>query len=271
LTQLEFDVFYKNRLGQLPYIKRERLETILQREFGEITINYNQDQLRTLAKKIIKQNILKKKEDPESNKNENYQTDKNTKYIIETNREKSNEITNTTGLLIDIEQDTGCWVDTIDNTLDISQSTLLADNHIPLRDPIDNNLNIFKTTRHTDNPTTSTDNQDPEPFSIELVQNTKMVVNQMIHKPDVFSGKMSEDIDRFIRKFELVAVVNGWNDSDKLVILQLYLTDSAENFLEQLKLKKENITWNEIKEELISEFTTVGNKHLLRSKLENLD
>lgn len=96
-----------------------------------------------------------------------------------------------------------------------------------------------------------------------------MIVNQIIHKLDVFSWKTSEDIDRFIWKFELVAIMNEWNDGDKLVILQLYLKDSAKIFLAQLKLKNLNIIWNEVKEELILEFTTIGNKHLLRTKLES--
>ncbi|CAI6374799.1 unnamed protein product [Macrosiphum euphorbiae] len=89
------------------------------------------------------------------------------------------------------------------------------------------------------------------------------------HKPDIFSGKENEDIDKFIKKFELIAVVNEWNDEHKVIILQLYLKDSAEDFFEQLKSKNGNITWNEVKSELITEFTLVGNKHLLRAKLEN--
>ncbi|KAE9522532.1 hypothetical protein AGLY_017068 [Aphis glycines] len=80
----------------------------------------------------------------------------------------------------------------------------------------------------------------------------------------------NEDIDKFIKKFELISVVNEWDDKDKLIILQLYLKDSAEDFFEQLKLKNENITWNEVKNEFITEFTIVGNKHLLMAKLQNL-
>ncbi|XP_022177682.1 uncharacterized protein LOC111038764 [Myzus persicae] len=67
------------------------------------------------------------------------------------------------------------------------------------------------------------------------------------HKPDIFSGKENEDLDKFIKKFELITVVNEWEDKDKVIILQLYLKDSAEDFFEQLKSKNENITWNEVK------------------------
>jgi len=62
------------------------------------------------------------------------------------------------------------------------------------------------------------------------------------HKLDIFSGKQNEDIDKFIKKFELIAVVNEWEDKDKVIILQLYLKDTAEDFFEQLKSKNQNIT-----------------------------
>lgn len=103
--------------------------------------------------------------------------------------------------------------------------------------------------------------------TIKNKHSIKMAFN---HKPDIFSGKENEDIDKFIKKFELISVVNEWEDKDKVIILQLYLKDSAEDFFEQLKTKNENITWNEVKSELITEFTLVGNKHLLMAKLENL-
>jgi len=90
------------------------------------------------------------------------------------------------------------------------------------------------------------------------------------HIPDIFSGKENEDIDKFIKKFELIAVLNEWEDKNKEIILQLYLKDSAEDFFEQLKSKNENITWNEVKSELITEFTLVENKHLLMAKLKKL-
>lgn len=107
-------------------------------------------------------------------------------------------------------------------------------------------------------------------ISEKTLKNKHSIKMAFNHKPDVFSGKENEDIDKFIKKFELIAVVNEWNDKDKVIILQLYLKDSAEDFFEQLKSKNENITWNEVKSELITEFTLVGNKHLLMAKLENL-
>lgn len=103
--------------------------------------------------------------------------------------------------------------------------------------------------------------------TINNKSNIKMALN---HKPDIFSGKDNEDIDKFIKKFKLISLVNEWEDKDKVIILQLYLKDSTEDFFEQLKLKNENITWNEVKSELITEFTLVGNKHLLMAKFENL-
>lgn len=108
-------------------------------------------------------------------------------------------------------------------------------------------------------------------FDTSTLNNKKHNIKMnTIHKPDIFSGKSHEDIDKFIKKFELVSIVNNWENNDKLILIQLYLKDSAESFFEHLKLKKENITWDEVKTELITEFTTVGNKHLLRAKLDNL-
>lgn len=51
------------------------------------------------------------------------------KNKIETNREDSNCVTKTTDILIDRGQDTSCFVDMIDNTLDISQTILHTDDH----------------------------------------------------------------------------------------------------------------------------------------------
>jgi len=45
--------------------------------------------------------------------------------------------------------------------------------------------------------------------------------------------------------------VNEWEDKDKVIILQLYLKDTAEDFFEQLKSKNENIIY-EAKSELIT-------------------
>jgi len=113
-------------------------------------------------------------------------------------------------------------------------------------------------------------NKNIEKVSKKILKNKHSIKMAFNHKPDIFSGKENEDIDKFIKKFELISVVNEWEDKDKVIILQLYLKDSAEDFFEQLKSKNENITWNEVKSELITEFTLVGNKHLLRAKLENL-
>lgn len=47
----------------------------------------------------------------------------------------------------------------------------------------------------------------------------------MIHKPKYFGGKSWEDIETFMEKFEVISIVNGWEDTEKAIILPLYLTD----------------------------------------------
>lgn len=49
-----YDLFYNNKLGQLPYIKRDGLKTILQKEFYQTTINYNENQLTLLNNILVK-------------------------------------------------------------------------------------------------------------------------------------------------------------------------------------------------------------------------
>lgn len=41
----------------------------------------------------------------------------------------------------------------------------------------------------------------------------KMAFN---YKPDIFSWKENEDADKFIKKIELIFVVNEWEDKNKL-------------------------------------------------------
>jgi len=50
-----------------------------------------------------------------------------------------------------------------------------------------------------------------------------MIFKSMIEKPEVFSGKEFEDVDRFVDKFELVSIVNSWRELEKLTILPLCL------------------------------------------------
>jgi len=56
-----------------------------------------------------------------------------------------------------------------------------------------------------------------------------MDFKKIIHLPDYFRGKSSEDIESFIEKFELIAIVNRWGDTEKTTILPLYLIDSVYN------------------------------------------
>ncbi len=57
LSQEEFDIFFNGKLGQLPYIKKDRLQTILHEQFGIVTTVQTQEQLRELAHNTIRENI----------------------------------------------------------------------------------------------------------------------------------------------------------------------------------------------------------------------
>lgn len=97
--------------------------------------------------------------------------------------------------------------------------------------------------------------------------NKKMDFKRIIHKPEYFGGKATEDIESFMDKFEVIAIVNGWKETEKAVILPLYLTDAAESFVKILKIKNKDLTWTVLKEKLIDKFTMVGNKNLLRAQI----
>jgi len=89
----------------------------------------------------------------------------------------------------------------------------------------------------------------------------------IIHKPEYFSSKSSEGIESFIENFKVIAIVNGWEDTKKLIILPLYLTDLAESFVQVLKIRNENLTWDLLKLQLIEKFTVIGNKNLLSAQI----
>jgi len=95
----------------------------------------------------------------------------------------------------------------------------------------------------------------------------KMDLKKIIHRPDYFGGKSSEDNECFIEKFELISIVNGWGDTEKTTILPLYLADSAASFAKVLKIRNHNLTWDVLKGQLIENFTLIGNKHLLRVQI----
>jgi len=51
------DIFFSGKLGQLPYIKKDRFQTILHEQFGIVIDVHTKEQLRDLARNIIRKNI----------------------------------------------------------------------------------------------------------------------------------------------------------------------------------------------------------------------
>lgn len=99
-------------------------------------------------------------------------------------------------------------------------------------------------------------------------KHSKMDRNKnIIIKPESFSGQ--SDIKQFIKQYEKAGTINNWNDMDKIQFLSIFLKDTASTFLENLENKKENWTWDEIKNEFLIEFQPIGYSILLKNKLEN--
>lgn len=74
-----------------------------------------------------------------------------------------------------------------------------------------------------------------------------MPFNQVMHKVDIFSGKENEDMDKFTQKIELIWERVG--GQLKINYFTINLNDSGGDFFKHLKLKNENITWTEVKNE----------------------
>lgn len=114
------------------------------------------------------------------------------------------------------------------------------------------------------------DNNKPNTniFSNNSYNPYKMDTNKfMIIKPECFSGH--DDVKQFLKQYEKAALINSWNDNDKIRFLSIFLKDTASTFLENLENKKDKWTWDELKLEFLTEFQPIGYTILLKNKLEN--
>jgi len=100
-----------------------------------------------------------------------------------------------------------------------------------------------------------------------IINKSKMVNNNMIIKPDSFSGQ--EDIKHFFKQYEKAGLINNWDNNDKVKFLSIFLKDTACTFLENLESIKEHWSWEELKNEFLKEFQPIGYTILLKTKLEN--
>jgi len=105
------------------------------------------------------------------------------------------------------------------------------------------------------------------PDQSPLINKNKMVNNNMIIKPDNFSGQ--GDIKQFFKQYEKAGLINNWDDNDKVKFLSIFLKDTAGTFLENLENIKTHWTWVELKNEFLNEFQPIGYSILLKTKLEN--
>lgn len=78
-----------------------------------------------------------------------------------------------------------------------------------------------------------------------IINKSKMVNNNMIIKPDSFSGQ--GDIKLFFKQYEKAALINNWDNNDKITFLSIFLKDTAGTFLENLESIKAHWSWEELK------------------------
>jgi len=85
----------------------------------------------------------------------------------------------------------------------------------------------------------------------------------------MFSGKLGENVDTFLENFELEAIINDWDETQKIILLPLYLKETAGKFFKLMKIKNIDIKWEEAKLLIKNKFTVIGNNKLLRVQLNN--
>lgn len=165
------------KLRQLPYIKKDRLQTILHEQFGILKTNHTQDQLRDLARDIIRKNIKINNESIEkltNNLTENLEIITNFKNI---NNQSSRRLDNISFIL--------------DKILDI--------NNFDIRQ-----ANWTETTKLINN------------YITENETKPKIEFKTMIRQPHAFLEKMGEDVDPFIENFDLSTIINNWAETEKI-------------------------------------------------------
>lgn len=88
-------------------------------------------------------------------------------------------------------------------------------------------------------------------------------------QPNTFSGdEPLEDVNSFLERYELVAIINSWNDQRKLQLLPFYVTGTAELVLKNLRLEKsEHLTWDIAKSRFEDTFSSVSNPIVLEMNL----
>jgi len=148
--------------------------------------------------------------------------------------------------------------------LDLNESTkvehIYEDIISPIKTESNLNTNFFSNSKFVIENT-------PEKLNKLENQNPKHKIEKMIIKPDSFSGQ--GDIKTFIRQYEKAAQINNWNDDEKIKFLSIFLKETANIFLQNLENKGDNLSWENLKSELINEFQHIGYSIILKNKLEN--
>jgi len=167
------------------------LQTILHEQFGIVTDVHIQQQLRDLARNIIRKNIKINNESIET------LTNNVTEHsVVITNSENKDD----------------------QSSLNLNDKTFILDKTLDSYYLDINQTNCIEPTKIINN------------YNNKNELKSEMEFKTMIHQPQTFSGKMGENVDSFIEDFELAVIINNWGEIEKITLLPLYLKDSASTF-----------------------------------------
>lgn len=94
---------------------------------------------------------------------------------------------------------------------------------------------------------------------------TLIPINQI--QPPNFNGDRTQALP-WIRKYEEVMSINGYQDDQKIIRAAAYLTDEAHNWYEFSKSRKRFVDWNAFRKYFLSHFCDANTKSKLLNDLE---
>ena len=100
-----------------------------------------------------------------------------------------------------------------------------------------------------------------------MAQNQALNVSSAVCQPTQFSGTKKENIKSWLNAFDKAAVANGWSTERRFEILPAFLVGRASEFFDTLNIVGNNLTYDQIKQSLIDNFTPKGESGLYWNEL----
>ncbi|KAL4090854.1 hypothetical protein QTP88_025619 [Uroleucon formosanum] len=91
--------------------------------------------------------------------------------------------------------------------------------------------------------------------------------NKLSTQADSILNTSQGDIKIVFKQYEKAALINNWDNNDKITFLSIFLKDTAGTFLKNLESIKAHWSWEELKNEFLKEFQPIGYAILLKTKL----